>query len=556
MATSLKSKRGASPDSGIKRAAIYVRVSSKGQEEDGTSLTTQEQRCREYAAERGYVVAEEHFYREVHTGTELWERPQLARMREVARGREVDIVVAFAIDRLSRDPVHMGVIISEADHAGVGVEFVTEPLDNSPEGQLIRFVRGYAAKVEHEKIKERTIRGRRARAEAGKLQPSRWPLYGYRWTEDRARLLPDGVTASVVQRVYRESLTGGSVRAIATGLTASGVPRPSGPDAQGRAAWGQRTVWLILTNPAYTGKASAWRHARSGGAQIALPENTIPALVDDVTFEAVQARLKSNQHTASRNNHDPEAALLRGGYVRCGYCGWAMHVQNSAPKGRPIVLYRCSRRTKSEGAGECAHGISTHLLDAAVWQHVEQILTQPDLIAAELERMRGMDPSAADLDAVERSLTQVVRQQRNLIEQLANVSGAAGRVIADKINALESQRDQLSAERETILGRARSWADAQEHLTDLKAWCQTTAANLGALTYQERRLALDALGVQARVWRTDHEPRYEIRASIPLERDIVCSLVGCRTAPSHAETSAQRRGSAPPPSRPSRYRCR
>src|SRR5918998_233226 len=106
-------------------------------------------------------------------------------MREAIRAREVDAVVAFAIDRLSRDPVHLGVVLSEADHAGVEVEFVTEPLDSSPEGQLIRFVRGYAAKVEHEKIKERTIRGKRARAEAGKIIPNGRPLFGYRFRQDR-----------------------------------------------------------------------------------------------------------------------------------------------------------------------------------------------------------------------------------------------------------------------------------------------------------------------------------------------------------------------------------
>src|SRR5256714_14188871 len=104
------------------RAAIYVRVSTQGQEEDGTSLDTQLERCRAHCAERGYTVAEEHVYREVHTGTELWERKKLSQLRDAARRREVGVVVAFAIDRLSRDPVHLGVLISEADHAGAAVE--------------------------------------------------------------------------------------------------------------------------------------------------------------------------------------------------------------------------------------------------------------------------------------------------------------------------------------------------------------------------------------------------------------------------------------------------
>src|SRR5215211_1124751 len=132
-----------------------------------TAVGTQQAAQRAYALAHGYAVDEAEVYIEVHTGTELWERKQLSRLRESIRHRRVDKVICYAIDRLSRDPVHLGVIISEAEHAGVDVQFVTEPLDNSPEGQLIRFVRGYAAKVEHEKNRERPMRGWRARVEAG-----------------------------------------------------------------------------------------------------------------------------------------------------------------------------------------------------------------------------------------------------------------------------------------------------------------------------------------------------------------------------------------------------
>src|SRR5688572_7295320 len=103
--------------SAAKRAAIYVRVSTSAQEEDGTSLDTQEQRCRAYALAYGYAIDEQHVYRETFSGIELWQRPKLTTLRDVVRRRDVDVVIAYAIDRLSRDPVHMGVIISEAEHA-------------------------------------------------------------------------------------------------------------------------------------------------------------------------------------------------------------------------------------------------------------------------------------------------------------------------------------------------------------------------------------------------------------------------------------------------------
>src|SRR5207253_4840949 len=142
-------------------------------------------------------------YREVFSGIELWERPRLTALREAVRQRDVAVVIAYETSRLARDPVHLGVVLSEAEHAGVAVQFVTEPLDDSPEGQLIRFVRGYAAKVEHEKIKERTRRGKRERVAAGKPLPGCRPLYGYRWADEtHTRYEPDPPTAAIVERIY------------------------------------------------------------------------------------------------------------------------------------------------------------------------------------------------------------------------------------------------------------------------------------------------------------------------------------------------------------------
>src|SRR5918997_6751349 len=106
------------------RAAIYVRVSTRGQEEDGTSLATQEQRCRQYAAEHGYAVDEAHIYREVHTGMELWERPQLSELREAVRRRELDAVIAYDLDRLSREQAHVYILDDEAARHGAELRFV------------------------------------------------------------------------------------------------------------------------------------------------------------------------------------------------------------------------------------------------------------------------------------------------------------------------------------------------------------------------------------------------------------------------------------------------
>src|SRR5262249_1112608 len=100
-------------------AAIYVRVSTAKQEDEGTSPDTQEARCRALCAERGLPVDDAHVYRETHTGVELWERPKLSKLREAIRAKAISRVVCYAIDRLARDPIHLGIVVNEAEHAGV-----------------------------------------------------------------------------------------------------------------------------------------------------------------------------------------------------------------------------------------------------------------------------------------------------------------------------------------------------------------------------------------------------------------------------------------------------
>src|SRR5262245_53652385 len=128
------------------RAAVYVRVSSAKQTE-GTSLTTQAESCQAHAAEIGAVVEPSAIFREVFSGTELWQRPQLTLLRDSMRRGEVDVLICHSIDRLSRDQNHLIVLLTEAQRYSCRVVFVIEPLDDSPEGEVVRYLRGWAAKV-------------------------------------------------------------------------------------------------------------------------------------------------------------------------------------------------------------------------------------------------------------------------------------------------------------------------------------------------------------------------------------------------------------------------
>ncbi len=508
-------------DSTPKRAAIYCRVSTPGQEQEGTSLQTQEEACRKYAAEHGFTIDEAHVYREVHTGTELWERPQLTQLREAVRRKAVDVVVAFAIDRLARDPVHLGLILSEADHTAVPVYFVTEPLDNSPEGQLIRFVRGYAAKVEHLKIVERVTRGKAAHAANGGLIHSRTALYGYSWADDKkTRYVVNPATVPTVIRIFRDYIAGQTLRGIAAGLTAEGIPSPrsGGP-------WDYTSVRRILTDPQYTGQATAFRtKSRKENGKVVkekvrpeewvrLPDGVIPALIDALDFEAARARLRLNRERSARNNSHPDKYLLRGGIVRCGYCGSAMIV---VQKSADYAVYACPKARHT--IGQCgAHCVPTHNLDPVVWQQAVKVLTDPTVIQRELERTNDDDASPdADLAMIDRALGQTSKSQTRLARAIALLEEADAEPLVREMAQLGGRNRQLQAEREAVLQRQACRELARKRLWDVQEWCAKVAAGLGNMSYQQKRLALDALGVEVRVFRADHEPRYVITAEIPL----------------------------------------
>lgn len=494
------------------RAALYVRVSSAGQAEDGTSLDTQEAGCRAFADARALRVLR--VEKETHTGVELWERPCLTALRAAIRAREIDVVICHSIDRLARDPVHLGVVLSEADHAGVEVLFVTEPLDDSPEGALIRFVRGYAAKVEHEKIKERTQRGKLARIASGKPPVGPRPPFGMTWSDGaKTRLVENPMTAPVVRRIFREIAAGSSARQLGLRLTAEGIPTPTG-----KQHWHATTIAALIRHPTYIGDVTAnrWRmdHVKGRGKvfsrrptsdHVVVPGVTDGLVSRDLAREA-QARLVANRQESVRNNAAPEAALFRGGYARCGYCGSALQADN----GHWGTVYRCNT-TARDRHGCPGFTIKAEILDGAVWPGVRARLQDPALIARELERLRRDDPTSADVTALDRRRAEIEHKQRNLMNRLAASDDAdVGALIMADLSVLADQRRQLVAEREDLDRQRQAWQQAQQGLEDLDLWMRNVAANLEDIEadYARKRFALNACGFRVRVWATDHSPRW------------------------------------------------
>ena len=138
------------------KAAVYCRVSGTTQEQEGTSLQSQLEACKKLAIDKGYEVPEEFIISETYSGLTL-DRPKLTEMRQWVRSNRIGVVIVYTLDRFSRDPVHFILLQDELEKANVGLELVMDSLDSSDMGKLITHIKGYAAKLEAEKIKEKLL---------------------------------------------------------------------------------------------------------------------------------------------------------------------------------------------------------------------------------------------------------------------------------------------------------------------------------------------------------------------------------------------------------------
>ena len=234
-------------------AAIYARVSSDKQREKNTIASQTEALI--FARRRGFQVPDEWVFEdEGYSGATL-ERPGLERVRDLAAEGQVDAVLVYAADRLSRKYAYQILLIEELARHGVETVFLQAPQTATAEDQLLLQFQGMIAEYERAQILERSRRGKRHRARQGQISVLSGAPYGYRYV----RKSDDAVAyyeileaeASVVRLVYdRYTVDGMSIGGITRLLNEQGVPT-----RKQISRWERSTVWAMLRNPAYKGAA-------------------------------------------------------------------------------------------------------------------------------------------------------------------------------------------------------------------------------------------------------------------------------------------------------------
>lgn len=238
----------------MKMAAIYARVSSEQQREEHT-IASQTAALIEFARSHDLEVPREWVFEdEGYSGATL-ERPGLERVRDLAAEGQIEAVLAYAPDRLSRKYAYQILLIEELARHGVEMLFVKAPQSATAEDQLLVQFQGMIAEYERAQILERSRRGKRHRARAGEISVLSGAPYGYRYIRKNehapASYAVIDEEAQVVRQVYElYTVAGLSIGAITRRLNAEGIPT-----RKRSARWERSTVWAMLRNSAYRGIA-------------------------------------------------------------------------------------------------------------------------------------------------------------------------------------------------------------------------------------------------------------------------------------------------------------
>jgi site-specific DNA recombinase len=226
----MPSTNGHGPKRSVLWAILYARVSSAEQVE-GYSLDQQIDALRAWASREGYEVLAE--VRDEGWSAAYLERPGLDQVRDMVEEGGVSVVVAQDADRITREPAHRAFLDGECERYGTRLVALDDWGDDTHEGELLRFLKGWMAKGERIKTAERTRRGRVQKARQGEIVGSHPPRFGFRFVRnDKGKSVGyevDENQMAVVRRVFRMvGEEGMTLYAVRKSLTAAGILSPSG----------------------------------------------------------------------------------------------------------------------------------------------------------------------------------------------------------------------------------------------------------------------------------------------------------------------------------------
>lgn len=364
------------------RAIIYARV-SLDRTGEAASVTRQQQDAAELAVLRGWTVVETLIDNDVSAAGKK-RRPGFEALLEAIAGGRASVVVAWSLDRLTRNRRDTVRLIETCQAAAATIALVrgTDMDLATPSGRMVADILASVARNEIEVKSDRQTRATRQAAEAGRrVAGSRAFGYTLRCKDDcpldhehwgtTGDLEPD--EAAAVRDAYGWLIDGVSVAEIARRWNARGLLTPANARTTGGNQWRSASVSTCLKKPRNAG-------LREYRGEI-VAKATWPAIVDEETFYAARAILTDPTRRTRAENYRMH---LLTGVARCGRCG---SLVQSGSKNH-ATLYVCRKRDLKRYAEP---------IEAVVELTMVEALKRPEFARAFTTPSAEGGPSASEL---------------------------------------------------------------------------------------------------------------------------------------------------------------
>lgn len=440
------------------KAALYIRVSTEEQAEEGFSIAAQLRQLTDYCIKNNIEIYK--VYSDEGISGQKENRPQFQAMIKDAEKKLFNIILVHKYDRFARKVELSQKIKNQLKKTGINVISITEPIEDSPMGF---FVSGL-----HDLLAEYYVRNLSAESKKGHIERAAQGLhngsvpYGYKLENDKMVINPE--QAEIVKLIFDLYVNKGyGSTKIALFLNNNNIP--SAVSGQ----WAHYTVSRILKNVKYIGKIYYAGNVYDGIHQ---------PIIDNETFELAQKYMKERTWKREyRGSNFPKFLFL--GLLRCGECGKVFRVhpntKSNSKRKNSLYYYICNNASHADAKNRCSFRkyFSTVLLE----KHIMDMINS---IAAGAEIEYTVKESSSSIDIIANRKEKLIRQIERAkqaylageftLQEYSEIKAKANKELAEisEYKAPEVNRKKVQHKIKTALDRLESCKDIPEKKAVLK----------------------------------------------------------------------------------------
>ena len=426
--------------------ALYVRVSSREQADEGYSIGEQTERLQKYAEAMGWDVAK--IYVDPGYSGGNMDRPGLSELiRDVENGH-IDKVVVYKLDRLSRSQfdtlylIEKVFLTNDTDFVSMTENFNT----SSPLGRAMIGFLAVFAQLEKDKIHERTIMGKEARAKEGKWGGGSSEPIGYDYNIATEELEINEYEKMQILEAVDLFLKGTPLRAISTALNNKGYTYRG--TSKRVSQWDAKRVKYVLRNKIYIG------YIRYGGEWY---KGTHQPILSVETFEQIQNILdeREKSYNGKYIKKRPQSSILSG-LIYCKHCGGRYakaHGKSWKGQEKPYY-YQCYSRNKRVAKmvkdPNCKNkNWRMYELDDIVLGEISKLAMDPNYVYDIRNEKSNNKDNMNKIDIIKNQI-ETIEDQISRFMDLYGLGTFTIEQVTSKINPLNEEKKALEKELTTL----------------------------------------------------------------------------------------------------------